>query len=62
MEKTRISLDEFIQTHPSLMAQAKKYAQETVQDYENHEDAVASCIADFMEGARVALSSNNKMS
>lgn len=62
MEKTRPSLDEFIQTHPSLMAQARKYAKETVQDYENHEDAVASCITDFMEGARVALASNNQIS
>lgn len=62
MEKTRPSLDEFIQTHPSLMAQARKYAQETIQDYADHEDAAASCITDFMEGARAALASNNLIS
>lgn len=62
MEKTRTSLDEFIQTHPSLMAQARQYAQQTIQDYEDHEDAVESCVTDFMEGARVALASVNQIS
>lgn len=62
MEKTRTSLDEFIQTHPSLMAQARQYAQQTIQDYEDYEDAVESCITDFIEGARAALASVNQIS
>ena len=62
MEKTRTSLDEFIQTHPTLMAQARQYAQQTIQDHEEHEDAVESCIIDFMEGARAALASINQIS
>ena len=62
MEKTRTSLDEFIQTHPSLKAQAIQYAQQTIQDHEEHEDAVESCMTDFMEGARAALASINQIS
>ena len=38
--------------YPELLAQAREYAEGTIVDPEEHNDAVESCICDFMEGAR----------
>ena len=41
--------------YPELLAQAREYAEEAIVDPEEHDDAVDSCICDFMEGARAAM-------
>ena len=43
------------QIYPELLAQAREYAEGTIVDPEEHNDAVDSCICDFMEGARAAM-------
>ena len=49
------TLEEFCQIYPELLAQAREYAEGTIVDPEEHNDAVESCICDFMEGARAAI-------
>lgn len=41
--------------HVELPAQAREYAEGTIVDPEEHDDAVESCVCDFMEGARAAM-------
>ena len=41
--------------YPELLAQAREYAEEAIADPEEHDDAVESCVCDFMEGARAAM-------
>ena len=41
--------------HLELSAQAREYAEGTIVDPEEHDDAVESCVCDFMEGARAAM-------
>ena len=55
MKNSRPTLEEFYQIYPELLAQAKEYAEGTIADPEEHDDAVDSCICDFMEGARDAM-------
>ena len=49
------TLEEFCQIYPELLAQAREYAEGTIVDPEEHNDAVESCICDFVEGARAAI-------
>lgn len=43
--------------YPELLAQAREYAQGIIENPEEHDDdAVESCICDFLEGARAAMS------
>ena len=55
MKNSKPTLEEFCQTYPALLSQARKYAEGTIVDPEDHDDAVESCICDFMEGARAAI-------
>ena len=41
--------------YPELLTQAREYAEGTIVDPEEHDDAVESCVCDFMEGARAAM-------
>ena len=56
MNNHKPTLEEFCQMYPELLVQAREYAEGTIVDPEEHDDAVASCICDFMEGARAAMS------
>lgn len=42
--------------YTELLAQAREYAQGIIENPEEHDDAVESCICDFLEGARAAMS------
>ena len=55
MKNNNTSLEEFWQIYPELLAQAREYAEWTIIDPEDHDDAVESCVCDFMEGARAAI-------
>ena len=55
MKNNKPTLEEFCQIYPELLAQAREYAEETIADPEEHDDAVDSCVCDFMEGARSAM-------
>ena len=55
MKNNKPTLDKFGQMYPELLAQAREYAERTIVDPEEHNDAVDSCICDFMEGARDAM-------
>ena len=55
MKNSRPTLEEFYQIYPELLAQAREYAERTIVDPEEHNDAVESCISDVMEGARAAM-------
>ena len=55
MKNSRPTLEEFYQIYPELLAQAREYAEGTIVDPEEHNDAVDSGICDFMEGARAAM-------
>ena len=55
MKNNKPTLEEFCQIYPELLAQAREYAEGTIVDPEDHDDAVESCICDFMEGARAAM-------
>ena len=55
MKNNKPTLEEFYQIYPELFAQAREYAEGTIVDLEEHDDAVDSCICDFMEGARAAM-------
>ena len=55
MNNHKPTLEEFCQIYPELLAQAREYAVETIVDPEDHDDAVESCICDFIEGARAAI-------
>lgn len=55
MKNSRPISEEFYQIYPELLAQAREYAERTIVDPEEHNDAVESCISDFMEGARAAM-------
>lgn len=50
MKKTKPTLEEFSQMYPELLAPAREYAEGTIADPEEHDDAVESCVCDFMEG------------
>lgn len=55
MKNSKPTLEEFCQIYPELHAQAREYAEGTIADPEEHDDAVDSCVCDFMEGARAAM-------
>ena len=55
MKNEKQTLEGFSQIYPELLAQAREYAERTIVDPEEHDDAVDSCICDFMEGARAAM-------
>ncbi len=55
MKNNKSTLEEFCQIYPELLAQAREYAEATIVDPEEYDDAVESCICDFMEGARAAM-------
>ena len=55
MRNNKPTLEEFCQIYPELLAQAREYAEGTIVDPEEHDDAVESCVYDFMEGARAAM-------
>ena len=55
MKNSKPTLEEFCQIYPELLAQAREYAEGTIVDPEKHDDAVESCMCDFMEGARAAM-------
>ena len=42
--------------YPELFEQAREYAHGIIENPEEHADAVESCICDFLEGARAAMS------
>ena len=55
MNNNKPTLEEFCRIYPELLAQAREYAEGTIVDPEEHDDAVESCICDFMEGVRAAM-------
>ena len=55
MKNSKPTLEEFCHIYPELLAQAREYAEGTIVDPVVHDDAVESCICDFMEGARAAI-------
>ena len=55
MKNQKPTLEEFCRIYPELLVQAREYAEGTIVDLEEHDDAVESCICDFMEGARAAM-------
>ena len=55
MKNSKPTLEEFCHIYPELLAQAREYAEGTIVDPEEHDDAVESCICDFIEGARAAM-------
>lgn len=55
MKNNTPTLEEFSQMYPELLAHAREYAEEAIADPEEHDDAVKSCVCDFMEGARAAM-------
>ena len=61
MRNNKPTLEEFCQIYPELLAQAREYAEGTIVDPEEHDDAVESSICDFMEGARAAMFYKSEM-
>lgn len=57
MNNQKLNFEEFCQMYPELLALAREYAQGIIENPEEHDDAVESCIRDFLEGARAAMSS-----
>lgn len=55
MRNNKPTLEELCQIYPELLAQSREYAEEAIVDPEEYDDAVDSCICDFMEGARAAM-------
>ena len=55
MKNQKPTFEEFCQIYPELLAQAREYTEGTIVDPQEHDDAVESCICDFMEGARAAI-------
>ena len=55
MKNSKPTHEEFCQIYPELLAQAREYAEGTILDAEEYDDAVELCICDFMEGARAAM-------
>ena len=55
MKNSKPTLEEFSQMYPELLAQAREYAERIIADPAEHDDAVKSCVCDFMEGARAAM-------
>ena len=55
MKNSKPTLEEFCQIYPELIAHAREYAEGTIVDPEEHDDAVESGICDLMEGARAAI-------
>ena len=55
MKNSKPTLEEFCQIYPDLLARAREYAEGTIVDPEEQDDAVESCICDLMEGARAAI-------
>ena len=56
MNNQKLKIEEFCQMYPELLEQAREYAQGIIENPEGHDDAVESCICDFLEGARAAMS------
>lgn len=56
MNNQKLNFEEFCQMYTELLAQAREYAQGIIENPEEHDDAVESCICDFLEGARAAMS------
>lgn len=56
MNNQKLNFEEFCQMYPGLREQAREYAQGIIENPEEHDDAVESCICDFLEGARAAMS------
>ena len=56
MNNQKLNFEEFCQMYPELLEQAREYAQGIIENPEEHDDAVESCICDFLEGARAAMS------
>lgn len=56
MNIQKLNFEEFCQMYPELLEQAREYAQGIIENPEEHDDAVESCICDFLEGARAAMS------
>ena len=48
--------DENFYDYHEILEQAREYAQGIIENPEEHDDAVESCIRDFLEGARAAMS------
>lgn len=57
MNNQKLNFEEFCQMYPELLAQAREYARGIIESPEEHDDAVESCIRDFLEGARAAMPS-----
>ena len=55
MNNQKLNFEEFCQMYPELLEQAREYAQGIIENPEEHDDAVESCICDFLEGARAAM-------
>ena len=55
MKNNKPTLEEFCRIYPELLAHAREYAEGAIIDPEGHDDAVESCVCDFMEGARAAM-------
>lgn len=55
MNNQKLKFEEFCQMYPELLEQAREYAQGIIENPEEHDDAVESCICDFLEGARAAM-------
>lgn len=56
MNNQKLNFEEFCQMYSELLEQAREYAQGIIENPEEHDDAVESCICDFLEGARAAMS------
>ena len=56
MNNQILNFEEFCQMYPELFEQAREYAHGIIENPEEHADAVESCICDFLEGARAAMS------
>lgn len=56
MNNQKSNFEEFCQMYPELLEQTREYAQGIIENPEEHDDAVESCICDFLEGARAAMS------
>lgn len=47
MNNQKLNFEEFCQMYPELLEQAREYAQGIIENPEEHDDAVESCIRDF---------------
>lgn len=64
LEEVTLSLKEYVDTINSfelgiyketLIRKAEKYAFDTIQDYEEHTDAIYACVFDYLSGAEEVL-------